>query len=424
MKRFFTFLIFTAVILSVSAEDSTPKSANEKGYEAQRKYMLMVQENDKEAINRFNSRLDGSSDRGVISDIVNIYRSTFSNNIVSMSSDLIEVGIRAITEVVKSKRPKWEESIKKESEFVKILPAHTEILDFYKAPSTRGPLDPRDILFSGFGCRQYLEYVDETGETRCEEVFYLRCKIDDSELGIARMLNHSKFEMYVDSLSFNPRLCDLPNDSLGVNAATRIGFSFDKRKDLKFRIHATVKSSWINQAMMVFDNIVLGEFDITAEIDPQHLNEKGIFVYSRNADKSSDKKVRITGESFIVPRSYVGTTDVVNVVDTWGTGQYKIDMQVTESCKIKPEYYQNEKGRWVRSKWREEWKLLQKRSNLVAKGVWNDFLKVIGVKYTNGAWVTTLVDPMKTYIIQAEKGALTKANGDIPASNSSQSKKK
>lgn len=424
MKRLFAFLFITALAFSVSAKTKQKDFDNESGYAAQRTYILTVQENNEASINRLNQSLDRGNERGALIDLVNIYRSKFSNKIVSTSADLIEVGIRALTEIVKSKRPKWEEAVKKESEFVKMLPSHTEILDFYKAPSTRGPLDPRDMLFSGFGCRQYIEYKDKAGNTKREEVFYLRCKIDTTQLGVARILNHSKFEMYVDSLSFNPGLCDLPNDSLGVNADTRIGFSFERRKDLKFNIHATLKSSWINQAMMVFTDAVLGEFDITAEIEPQHLNENGIFTYSHNKDKASGKKVYITGESFIVPRSYVGTTDIENAVDSWGTGQYKIEMQICESCKINKAYYQNEKGRWVRSKWREEWKLLQRRNNIVANGIWKDFLKVIGANYTDGAWVTTLVDPMKTYIIQTETGALNKANGSMPTSTTTQEKNK
>ena len=278
MKRLFAFLFITALAFSVSAKTKQKDFDNESGYAAQRTYILTVQENNEASINRLNQSLDRGNERGALIDLVNIYRSKFSNKIVSTSADLIEVGIRALTEIVKSKRPKWEEAVTKESKFVKMLPSHTEILDFYKAPSTRGPLDPRDMLFSGFGCRQYIEYKDKAGNTKREEVFYLRCKIDTTQLGVARILNHSKFEMYVDSLSFNPGLCDLPNDSLGVNADTRIGFSFERRKDLKFNIHATLKSSWINQAMMVFTDAVLGEFDITAEIEPQHLNENGIFT--------------------------------------------------------------------------------------------------------------------------------------------------
>ena len=86
------------------------------------------------------------------------------------------------------------------------------------------------------------------------------------------MLHHSKFEVYVDSLRFNPYLCDLPNDSLGLETDKRIGFSFARRKDLQFRVDATITSSWINQAMQVHNDVKIGEFHITASIDSTNLD--------------------------------------------------------------------------------------------------------------------------------------------------------
>ena len=290
MKKNLLFLLLLISTISVFAQGDNAQKG--KQFEGQRKYALTIQESDNNSIQEFNRNLTKSTgNRGFISDIFNLYRSNFSNQVVSMSSELLELGITAITEAVKSKRPKWEEAVKKESEFIRVFPAQMEVLDFYKSPSTKGPMDPADMLFSGFGCKQYIEYKDSLGVVHQEEVFSVRCKVRTDSLGVARMLNHSKFEVYVDHLSFNPGLCDLPNDSLGLDASKRIAFSFEKRKDLKFSVKATVKSSWMNQAMMVFNDCVLGTFNITANIDPKHLNEKGVFVYSHEADKNSEKLI-------------------------------------------------------------------------------------------------------------------------------------
>lgn len=381
---------------------------------AQRKYSLIVNEGNDSTVKEFNRGLEsGRGNRSFLTDMLSLYRSSFSSQATSAATALVNMGFEAIVEATKSKRPKWEKAVNGESTFVRVLPMQMEILDFYRNPSTAGPLDPTDLYFNGFGCRQVLEYTDAQGNPQEKEVFYLDCKVRTDSLGRMRMLNHSKFEVYVDSLRFDYALCDLPNDSLGVDTHTRIGFDFAKRQDLRFNVKAKLTSSWITQAMMVYKDQELGEFNVTACIDPDKLDADGIFTYSASNPADRAKRVSVSGESFLVPRSYVGSTDMQTMQDAWGTGQYKVEMQVSETCKINTDYYMKD-GKWNREAWEPEWKLIRSRRR--GPSVWRRVLDVIGMQYADGKWVNTLIDPLKTSVINFEtQGINHLINGASPA---------
>lgn len=384
--------------------------------EAQRKYSLLVREASDSAINEYNLQLASvGGSRSVLNDLVGLYRSTFTGQILTASSSLLGAGISALANATKDKRPEWQAAVERESRFQRMLPMHTQILDFYRKPSQKGPLDPTDMLFSGFGCRQVIEFINAAGEPEQHEVFYVSCRVRSDNHGISRMLHHSKFEVYVDSLRFNPYLCDLPNDSLGLETDKRIGFSFARRKDLLFNVSASISSSWINQAMQVYNDVKIGEFHITAAVDSTSLDPSGVFVYSA-ADPGINKgKVSVTGDCFLVPRSYVGSSDLSDTEDSWGTGQYKVEMQISESCKINPDYYQTE-GQWDKHKWKPEWAMIKKRRK--GSSGWKSMLNLVGTDYIGSAWVTTLSEPLKTYIIQTETGFLNSASDALPTAKS------
>lgn len=235
-------------------------------------------------------------------------------------------------------------------------------------------------------------------------------------IGRMRMLNHSKFEVYVDSLRFNFALCDLPNDSLGTDISTRIPFSFEKRKDLKFIVRADITSSWITQAMQVYNDQPLGSFEIVASIDPDKLDSRGIFTYSSSNAADSAKRVSVKGDCFLVPRSYVGSNDMHTASDSWGTGQYKVEMQIAETCRINPDYYMTD-GKWDKDIWGPEWKLISKRKP--SKPAWRSVLEVVGVQYAGSNWISTLLEPTKTVIIQYETQELNRLiNGGAAAAPS------
>ena len=410
--------ISTLVSLLTSPLFAAPADApGPKRMEGQRKYSLLVRESSDSAVNEYNLQLASvAGSRSVLDDLVGMYRSTFTGQILNASSSLLGAGISAIASATRDKRPEWQAAVERESRFQRVLPMHTQILDFYRKPSLNGPLDPTDMLFSGFGCRQVIEFVNSQGETEQREVFYVSCRVRNDPQGISRMLHHSKFEVYVDSLRFNPYLCDLPNDSLGLETDKRIGFSFARRKDLQFRVDATITSSWINQAMQVHNDVKIGEFHITASIDSTNLDPSGMFVYSATGPQKPGARVNVVGDCFLVPRSYVGSSDLKNATDSWGTGQYKVEMQLTESCKINPAYYQTD-GQWDKKKWNPEWKMINQRRKKPSG--WKTLLNLVGTDYVGSAWVTTLTEPLKTYIIQTETGLLNSASDAMPTTKSS-----
>lgn len=426
--KIFTLSCVLVLSLGAFAQDAAkPESSGDKPggksmpasggvMEGRRQYSLIVNEGDSSRVHEYNRGLQLGRElnsRGLLSEITELYRSTFAGKAVSATSGLIDLGVTAIKNAASSKRPKWMAAVRNESSFVKVLPMKQEILDFYRAPSTVGPLDPSDMLFDGFGCRQVIVCKNSRNEEVKEEVFYLSCKVRTDTIGISRMLNHSKFEVYVDTLRFNPSLCDLPNDSLGMETENRIDFSFDKRQNLKFNVKATITSSWINQAMQVYNDQYLGEFNITASINPKLMND-GVFTYVNDIDSSSEKDVKVTGDCFLIPRSYVGATQIDAgsgdgnpVQDSWGTGQYKVEIQVSETCDINSQYYMND-GKWDKDKWEPEWEKIKKRQP--SKTPWSRMSSVVESEYKDNKWIVTLLEPIKTAVIQSE-GRLLNASG-------------
>lgn len=421
----FCLLIF-AVAMAIlptqtAARENQKIPGGHKTVSGQRKYTLVVNEGNDSTIAEFNRGLDQmrGENRNILGDIFGIYKSTAAGQAVSFTSSIIDLGVNALVNATRSKRPQWEQAVRKESTFTRRLPMQMEILDFYRKPSVNGPLDPTDMNFNGFGCRQVIEYQDQNGEKKEEEVFYVTCKVRMDDAGKARMLNHSKFEVYVDTLRFNYAICDLPNDSLGMNTDSRIDFSFENREDLRFTVKADITSSWINQALMVFKDEPLGSFEISAAIDPDKIDEDGVFRYYASRPEDASKQVKVKGDCFLVPRSYVGSTDMKTVKDSWGTGQYKVEMNISESCRIKNKYY-TDNGKW-NNNWKPEWKKIKSRKK--NPSVWRQIGDIFTSKYNNSQWVTMLTDPIKTTFIQYETDGITKLmnSGASAAGSASQS---
>ncbi len=391
-------LIIFQTAIPIAAQSKSPLMEGRRHYD-----IIVSQTNDTLTLNRSLRAMRGNtaklSGRGILTDILSGYMSLGTSSLLSASQNLIGMGVGYIREAVRDKRPDWEKAALEESVFVKTLPMQTEILDFYGSPSSLGALDPSDMKFSGFGCRQYITTKNESGNQEEHEVFYISCRVRTDEHGIARMLNHSKFEVTVDELRFNPWLCNLPNDSVAPDPATRIPFSFERRKDLTFSIAATIKSSWVNEAIQVMRDVVLGEFIIQAKIDPSQLDEDGVFRFKADSDADTGKVVTVKGDSFLVPRSYVGTADMSAPQDNWGTGQYTVEMRIAESCRINEEYYTREKGEtrvWDKKRWNPEWKLMCRRQP--RSPFWQQFKDQVIPSFADDKWVTTIIEPFTSVL--------------------------
>jgi hypothetical protein len=79
-------------------------------------------------------------------------------------------------------------------------------------------------------------------------------------------------------------------------------------------------------------------------------------------------------------------------------------MQVSESCQLNEQYYQDKSGKWLKERWQPEWNKIKKRKH--SPSVWNQLLSIVDTEYVGTAWVTTLLDPLKTVLVQTETGLI------------------
>ena len=380
---------------------------------AQRKFKIIV-ENEKrtKTILETNDQLlalqkssQSDAQQGLLGDLLwTGFSSAFKQKTVNASSNLVSLGMNYVTEALKSDREKWYRKAQQQCYYNKSLSAESKIDDFYALPSTKGAMDPENLKFEGFGCKNYIEVMD--GSKEGVGVFYIFCKMRRDSVGLKHIVNHSKFYVEIDTLFFNPKFCNLPNDSSG-SADSR--FNFEKRDNLSFELKVRFYSSWINQATMIVNDQLLGEFTINVDVDKDKLNKDGFFIYDKN-DPDFNNLVSIDGDCYIVPRSYTGTTDGVSYRPSWGTGQYRVEMEVSENCSIVDSYYQiRESGngeavafsdatpgkkKWDKAKWKVEWKAMnaRRKGTPLMKNVWNCIISA----YKGSGWIATLTDPATT----------------------------
>lgn len=405
MKTILTILAMTTISLSSFAQRPAPGRHGGESQRGQRKYEIIVTNAEASNIEDTNRRLDQSRTRslnrarGLDTDLLNALSSTGVGQIVSASTSVLGIGVNYLKKAIKGSREDWYNTAQRQCSFHRLLSTESHIDDFYSRPSVQGAMDPANLKFEGFGCRSYIELPDKPGWGN--EALYMFCSMRRDDEGLSHITDHSKFKMQIDTLMFNPRFCNLPNDSTGQLDAT---FDFRGRKDLVLNIKARIYSSWINEAIMVTRDQLLGEFSITARIDSTKL-ENGLFIYSAN-DPEMRKLVSIDGDCFIVPRSFTGTTDAVNYSPAWGTGQYRIEMEITESCRIDDAYYQfpskpGEKPKWDKSKWGPEWKAMK-----AARRAEPDFLsqawRTVTAGYVGDGWVAIITEPITKTLITHE----------------------
>lgn len=244
-------------------------------------------------------------------------------------SAFIDLGVNAIGNLITRNarlQNEWEETVKKENSWSTTISSIQDIKDFYKKPSSAGALDPLNMNFDGIGCMRM-----EGNDT----VFFVSCHIDRSKLN--RIVNHSKFELVLDTLILNPLHSNLPNTRLPIE------YSFDERGNFNLMMNIKLTSSWFTDAIELHNDALLGEFMISIPVSRNDVDSEGYLRYYREEDSPS--KYQVIGESFIVPRSYMGYRDADGrYKNIWGTGQYKLDIELQESCNITEEYRANWKN--------------------------------------------------------------------------------
>lgn len=293
----------------------------------------------KDITRKYGAQLEGlrqDMSRGYLSNLLGQGLTAAKKAASTSLMGLVSTGVNMIGDMVRSKKNDWSAAVARENVFVKTLPMMENIEDFYSDVSFAGALDPSSLSFNGFGCLQKRDN---------DTVLYMVCHLDTTEYGVGRILKHSKFELTLDTLVFNPYKCDLPNDST-MPYSMRVPFSFTNRDNLNLQISLNVMSSWINQAIQLHRDQTLGQFFVNVPINENTLDADSVFRFYRGS--ANNKTVcDITGESFIVPRSYIGVRDANGRFhDAWGTGQYKMSMTLRETCSNTEAFDKNWKADW------------------------------------------------------------------------------
>ena len=190
-------------------------------------YQVVVYQNDdngEKFTEQWSQQLDGltrnNTERGFLGDLFTVTKATGAGLITGQVTSLITTGVAAIGELTKSRKNKWQNVMKKANTFETTLMMLQNLEDFYSAMSTTSAMDPSAMSFDGIGCLQM------RGR---DTVLYLSCHLDTSVVAISRIFRHSKFQLRLDTLVFNPVLCDLPNDS-ALKWSKRQHFDFDQRE--------------------------------------------------------------------------------------------------------------------------------------------------------------------------------------------------
>lgn len=309
--------------------------------------------------------------RGYLGDLFNASKEAGKGIASGYVTYFIDLGVNAVGALfTRNSRLKeeWEETVKQENVYQTQISTVSEVNDFYKQTSFDGAMDPKGMRFDGIGCLR-----KENKDT----VFYISCHIDRSKIN--RIINHSKFELVLDTLIISPTHSNLPNSSLDIP------FSFEERKNFTLSMNIKLLSSWMNEIVQLQKNQELGEFSINIPVDQSVLDNKGYLHYVRNANDAPAYKV--LGESFIVPRSYMGYRDENdNYKNSWGTGEYKLDITLKETCDVTEQY---------RKKWKEDRKRrkgMQPKENFFASS-WQTISNQRWDELTKSWVITTLKAP-------------------------------
>lgn len=275
---------------------------------------------------------------------------------VTSAINVLTTELVNLTKVRKNQKQKWMEMRNKECVFIDSLCSVNGQRDFYRLPSSYGPLDPSDMNFDGITFR-----ASRGGK----DVLRMVCHLDTTRL--AHLFLHSKFYLVLDTLEFHPYQSFLPNLSAnrvtGPDAKasddekaywnTISHFDFAEQKDPKLKIRLDFSSSWINEAVQVHRDVFLGSFDIEIPVKEDHLTGS-VYFYSRQQALAEGKPtIDVKGDCFVVPRSYM---PVSAQNPSWGTGEYKLKVVMSETCRYNPD------GKRAKN-WHDDYKQLVRMQN-------------------------------------------------------------
>ena len=333
-------------------------------------------------------QIDESKTRGFLGDLFNATLDASKGVASGYVTSFLDLGINAVGKLItKNKRNKeeWEKIIVAENLCETHIRTVSEINDFYSQNSFDGAMDPKGMRFDGIGCLR-----TEGNDT----VFYISCHIDRSKIN--RIINHSKFELVLDTLIISPLHSNLPN------SFPRRPFSFEERKDYNLSMDIKLSSSWMNEIVQLQKDQELGSFNINIPVSKDILAEDGFYRYVRQHDEQS--RFKVVGESFIVPRSFMGYRDEFdNYKNSWGTGEFKMDITIKETCAITDEFINN---------WKSDYNLRKKnhKNDNVFETVWQTISNQRWDEITKSWVITTLKAPSTVIANEVNKRMGLKAS--------------
>ena len=265
------------------------------------------------------------------------------STLASSASSITIDQIMQIGNIRDYKKNAWEEMISNECSYDERLTYINSLTDFYSEGSYNSALDTADLRFNGF-----ILNAQRNGK----DVLKFYCSVDTSEEGLCEIYNHSKFRLVLDSMYFYPYRCHLPNWSAnhiylekGKEYGRKTSFSFEERDNLTVYLDFTISSSWYNEAIILAQDVDLGSFNVSVPIEKSSLVDS-VFVYKKGIE--GQKPLKISGDCFLVPRSYM---PLPGGAAHWGTGEYNVSVNVSEYCSITPE---------LEEKWKEDYRCLKR----------------------------------------------------------------
>ncbi len=445
-----------------------------------RAYEIIIEKVDKEdAVRHRNGAMRGliqeQNSRGFFDSALGAalktgYGTLASQKVVNMSTNLIDYTVNFIGTAIKNRKERfnnWYKTAKSYRQFSKTLSQQQTIGDFYGLPSSNGAFDPENIIFKGIGCSSYFSSKGNGGDNgKHDEYCYVFCSLREDSVGLKSIVNHSKFLLEVDSVYFRPNLCDIP-----CNVSRRVSRNadfFEKQTDLTVTLNAKIYSSWFNEAVMLQRDQLLGNFDVVMKIDKSDCvleNGEWVFRYSKAKDgdcylpsagdgkkREHQSQISISGESFLVPRSYSMDASGGNSDPIWGTGEYRVDLTLSETCNLNTDYYYADEykqpgkasmgnGKAVafaalpgekyfdKKIWQAEWvemKNLKKampngndKTDTYLNGAWSTVVSTI----KGSSWTTTFLSPLVTALVTEETKEVNKFLGMNASAGASQAAK-
>lgn len=435
----FSLFTFLFTVTAAFAQDSIPNiDLNAKDLQAHKECKGIVYENPKSPliVNTDASEDSKAFGTDLWRTVRTNYASTLTGLVGEISTDAISATIDFLKEAFRSKKNDWEKMVKEDCTFELSIPVDEPIKDFYGNNSNRGAMDPDGIIFDGFGCRQTMTITQKVNDTttinREIPIIDIKCSLRKDSVGMARMAHHGKFEVVLDYVKINPYLCNIPNVEMPQEELDALlAFDFAKRNNFKLSINAIIKSSWINEAILLNQDKELGSFRIDISIpDSTYLqydgNNLGYFVYERPGlnertlseaelqnNKRAASRIKVSGESFLVPRTFIGYDDNNRRhKGVWGTGMYSVELSLKESCDINKKYYLDERKSARKNRpcwndnWSKEWRVMKHRRHrdIPYNSVWRN----LKMKYEGDKWINTIVSPATSFILKYESDNVRK----------------